>query len=97
MAAGRAVFTVTHPDAPRREADPGVADICAQIAADAQQRTPIDTGALAAGWQVVAGPGPGMRDVINPVPYARFVEYGTATRAAAPMLGPAAARYRGGV
>jgi HK97 gp10 family phage protein len=93
--AGRAVFTVTHPEAPAIAADPGIGAVAARIADDARSRTPVETGRLAAGWQVVQAGRPGERDVINAVPYARFVEYGTKNMPAEPMLGPAAARYRG--
>jgi hypothetical protein len=35
-----------------------------------------------------------VRLVVNDVPYARYVEYGTVNMAAEPMLGPAVARAR---
>ena len=65
------------------------------VRADAQGRTPRGkTGKLARGWKLEQGRDPASVFVVNNVPYARFVEYGTRRRRARPMLGPAAARAR---
>lgn len=79
----------------RRCVQPDIARIARGVAADAAARTPVHTGALRAGWKVVPGDDPGTSVVVNEVPYARFVEYGTRRRAAAAMLGRAIAAVRG--
>lgn len=93
---GKATFKVTHPEAAFRAADPGIGDRAEAIAAGAAARTPHgETGALAAGW--AAEPREtGSRLVVNRVPYARFVEYGTRYVPARPMLGPVLAAHRAG-
>jgi len=91
-----ATFTVTNPGAAYEAADPGIGRIAEQLCADAQARTPVRTGRLAAGWRVAEGDRKGSRLVVNDVPYAHFVEYGTRDMAAEPMIGPAVARARGG-
>jgi len=69
------------------------------------ERTPHGpTGDLAAGWQVTHGRAPAAYLLTNtatrpgkngPVPYAQFVEYGTATRGyAQPMVGPVMTEWR---
>jgi HK97 gp10 family phage protein len=90
-----AAFTVTDPGAIRRVADPGIGDIARRVRDDAAARSPVQTGRLQSSWQVVEHE-PGMRQVINTAPYARFVEYGTKYDAAQPMLGPAVAHARSG-
>lgn len=54
-------------------------------------KSPVDTGALRAGWQTRSRrtPNGGEVEVFNPVPYAGFVEYGTRRQRAQPMLRPA--------
>jgi len=88
-------YHVTHPEAPRIAADPGIGHAADAIRDDCAQRSPVDTGRLRASWQVVAHGEPGYREVINTAPYARFVEYGTKYDEAQPMLGPVVAEYRG--
>jgi hypothetical protein len=96
MATGKAVFKVTHPSAPRKEIDPVIGDISTRIAQDARQRSPVDTGRLAAGWQVRKNEGEyGYRLVFNDVEYAPYVEFGTPGHPAQPMIGPATAPWRG--
>ena len=90
----RAVFRVTDPGAPRRVVDRDIGDIADRVCQDAASRTPVETGRLKAGWRVERGMYDAVRLVVNDVPYARFVEYGTVNMAAEPMLGPAVARAR---
>ncbi|MCC7271409.1 MAG: HK97 gp10 family phage protein [Alphaproteobacteria bacterium] len=47
-------------------------------------RTPIATGRLREGWRIAPGPGASVR-IVNDVPYAAAVEYGTRGRAGAAM------------
>ncbi len=47
--------------------------------------TPVATGRLAAGWRI-ADTGTPMPRIVNDVPYAGHVEYGTAARPGAAML-----------
>jgi hypothetical protein len=89
-------FTVTDPKAPRREADPGIADITERIRAEVAAQTPRDTGELAAGWAVARGREDGVRLLTQAVPYWRFVEYGTRYMTARPVLGRVLARWRNG-
>jgi hypothetical protein len=70
---------------------PGVRDLTARLAAAAASNSPRVTGRLAAGWKVVPGSDPGTSLVVNDVPYARFVEYGTRRRRPAAPLGRAVA------
>lgn len=87
-------FTVTDPSAPRRACSGMIRQVAENVAADARSRTPVESGDLKAGWKVEPGRAEGVWLVLNDVPYARFVEYGTRNDPAHPMLGPAAARYR---
>jgi len=87
-------FTVTNPQAPVREADPGIRAITEDIRRDVQARTPVITGRLQAGWRVEKGDREGSWVLVNPVYYARYVEYGTVNMAAEPMVGPVLAAYR---
>jgi hypothetical protein len=89
-----ASFRVTDRRAPRRAADPHVAAVSARVVADIQAGTPVQTGRLRSGWRVVPGRVPAVRLLVNDVPYARFVEYGTRTRPATPAAGRALARWR---
>jgi len=91
---GRSSFKVTDPGAPRRVADRGIGDIADQVADDVRARTPVLTGALQAGWHVAHNDRHGEREVINEVPYARHVEYGTRNMPAEPMIGPVLAEAR---
>lgn len=79
--------------APYRLADPQVRDIAERLRADIAAATPRRSGRLAAGWAVTR-----VRDahywVLNPVPYGRFVEYGTRTAPARPAAGRTLASYR---
>jgi hypothetical protein len=93
MASSR--FRVTDASAPRRAVAPDIHDRAEHIAADAAARTPRASGLMASSWQVVPGNDPATSLVTNPVPYARFVEYGTRYQAAAAPLGQALARARG--
>ena len=76
-----------------RAVDPLVDRVAGEVAADASSGSPRRTGALASGWRVVTV-GRGERRVVNSVPYARFVEYGTRHVRPAAMLGMATARAR---
>ena len=95
MASG-SVFTVTNPRARRWVIQPDIRRIAEGVAADAAQNTPRLTGRMAAGWRVVPGQDPGTSLVVNSVPYARFVEYGTRRQRADAPLGRAVASRRGG-
>jgi|SRR5215469_208009 len=89
-----AKFTVTDPGAPTREADRGIKDITDSIRDEVAARTPVETGRLQAGWRVEHGDREGSWLLVNGVPYARFVEYGTVNMAAEPMVGPVLAHWR---
>ena len=88
------MFTVTAPRAPRFAIRPDIRRMAAQLAADAADRTPVESGEMRAGYRVVPGRDPGTSIVTNPVPYARYVEYGTRYRPASAPLGQAAAYAR---
>lgn len=91
-------YRVIDRTAPRKAADPGIGDIADAICQQAAATTPHgDTGDLARGWHVIEGRETAVRLVVNDVPYARYVEYGTVNMAAEPMLGPAVAAARAGV
>ena len=78
---------MTNPRAPRYEVQGAVRDIAGRIAAAAAAGTPRLTGRLAGGWEVRPGYNdPGTSVVVNAVPYARFVEYGTGAGDARPAL-----------
>jgi hypothetical protein len=87
-------FTVTDRKAPRREVAPGIKAIASQVRSDAAAGTPVETGRLRAAWRVQNYPSAQGQTVINDVPYARFVEYGTRYMPPAAMLGRALARAR---
>jgi hypothetical protein len=93
---GDSVFTVTDPRAPRQAVSPDIRSIAERLAAQASANTPRLTGRLAAGYHVQPGQEPGTSVVVNDVPYARFVEYGTRDMAAEAPLGRALAAARGG-
>lgn len=89
-----AKFTVTDPRAPRRVADAEVKAVAGALQGDIAARTPRgDSGDLASGWQVTKDRD-GKYRVSNPVPYARFVEYGTRHLRARPVMGQTLAAYR---
>jgi HK97 gp10 family phage protein len=62
-----------------------------EIRNEAVIKTPVDTGALRAGWQVRQNRTEYSAEVeiFNKVPYAGYVEYGTRFQRAQPMLRPA--------
>ncbi len=69
---------------------PEAADAAAsEVLAAAVERTPVATGRLRDGWRIADGDTVGRR-VVNDVPYAAAVEYGSRTR-------PGAAMARGAV
>jgi len=93
--ASSSTFTVTDHRAPREAVAPDIKAIAERIAADAAANTPVVTGRLAASYQVVPGDeDPATYLVTNPVPYARFVEYGSVYDRAQAPLGRAMARAR---
>ena len=55
---------------------------------EAVARTPVATGRLRDGWRIEPG-GDGSVRVVNDVPYAASVEYGSRARPARPMARPA--------
>lgn len=65
----------------------------AELVLSIARRTPVDTGRLRAGWHVV-DLGPGRRRIANEVPYAVFVEYGTANMAPRAMARTAMADWQ---
>ena len=85
---------MTDKHAPRAACRDGVRDIAGGLRDEARAGTPVRTGTLRAGWRVGRGHD-GDPTVLNDVPYARFVEYGTSRRPPVAMLGRAMARYRG--
>jgi hypothetical protein len=90
-----ATFHITDHGASRAAADKRVDEIARSVMQAARTGTPRgDTGNLARGWRVVRS-APASRLVINSVPYARFVEYGTVNMPAVGMLGRAVAQARG--
>jgi Bacteriophage HK97-gp10, putative tail-component len=89
-----ATFTVEHPRNRRFVIQQDIAEIAGRVAAAASAATPHRTGAMAAGWHTVPGNDPGTTLVVNTVPYARFVEYGTRHMPARAPLGRAAAGAR---
>jgi hypothetical protein len=86
-------YRVTNPEAPHMVTDPDVAAVAEQVARLATERSPRVTGTLAAGYRVMKL-GPSRYEVVNDVPYARFVEYGTHDRPAEPAFGQAIAVAR---
>ena len=95
--ADTATLTVTDPTAPRRAVAPDIRGQAEHLAADAASRTPVETGTMAAAWQVLPGDDVATSLVVNDTPYARFVEYGTRYQAPAAPLGQAAAVARAAV
>lgn len=94
MASGGAEFTVTNPHAKRLAIAPDIHDMAEHLAADAAALTPVDTGRMAAAYDVQQGDDPATSFVVNPTPYARYVEYGTRYMPASAPLGRAAANAR---
>lgn len=92
--ASAATFTVTDADAPRKCVAEDVRGQAEHLAADAAQRTPVDTGLMAGSWQVVPGDDEATFAVVNDAPYSVFVEYGTRYDPPAAPLGQAAAGAR---
>jgi hypothetical protein len=86
-------FYVEDRRAPRREAAPGILAEARRLAEDAKRNTPRRTGDMARGWRAAADASGNAR-VINDVPYARFVEYGTRHMAPRAPLGRALANAR---
>jgi Bacteriophage HK97-gp10, putative tail-component len=89
---GDATFVVTDPKQIRTACQAGVAAIAEQVAARAAANSPRRFGRLAAGFRTQPGyDDPGTTVVVNSVPYARFIEYGTRHMRAYAPLGRAAA------
>lgn len=93
MAATR--YKVTDPLAPRKAVDEDIGQLAEQLRGQVAERTPVATGRLRAGWRVERGHNHAVRLLVNDVPYARYVEYGTSDRPADPALGQTLAGYRG--
>lgn len=89
-----ATFTVEHPRNRRFVIQQDIAEIAGRVASDAAANTPHRTGAMARGWHTVPGQDPGTTLVVNTVPHARYVEYGTRHMPARAPLGRAAAAGR---
>jgi hypothetical protein len=88
-----AVYKVIAPGAPRKAADAGIGQVAEQLRAAAVLATPRKTGLLARSWYIQTGYVPAIRFVKNPVPYARFVEYGSKRRRANPFFGRTIAQF----
>lgn len=87
-------FRVTNINAPRRVVDPVVLRVAQGVLRDVVAATPHGrTGNLRRGWRLVRARDAKWR-VVNDVPYARHVEYGTIHRPAAAMLGRTIASWR---
>jgi HK97 gp10 family phage protein len=86
-------YRILDRDAPRRAVDRPVGRIASAVTRSAQGRTPIRTGRLRAAWRTIRDDN-ARYHVINDVPYARFVEFGTRNTPAQPMLGPAVLQAR---
>ena len=72
-------------EAPLKEA---LSEECARFLTLVKPRTPVDTGHLRASWSVEPPSGSGLNltaYIVNPVEYARYVEYGTCKYAGAHM------------
>lgn len=89
-------FRVTNPRAPDKIAQEYTGKIAHEVEASARDDTPVVTGNLKRGWFVSAEAGGNGYRVVNNVPYARFVEYGTRYMRPEAMLGKAVARARAG-
>jgi HK97 gp10 family phage protein len=85
---GAVTYRVLDRTAPKRVVDPAISRVSTEVMRAAQARSPVETGRLRSGWTVrkIAA---GRYMVVNPVPYAKFVEYGTKDTPAHPMIGPA--------
>lgn len=84
-------YRVLDPRAPIAAVMPDLRRIAGALRDDAAAGTPVDTGAMRRGWEVVPGGSNGWR-VINTVDWAPFVEYGTKHMRPRAPLGRALAR-----
>ncbi len=92
---GSSAYRVLDRGAPRRAADPLVAQIAARLQQTLTATSPHGaTGRLAGSWEVVHGRAPAVYIVQNLTPYGRYVEYGTRHMPARPMIGRALAQAR---
>lgn len=89
-----ASYRVSNPEAPKRVADPHIAERAHRVMSIAVSESPRETGELADGYRVERL-GDSHYAVVNDVPYARFVEYGTTDMRAEPAFGRAIAEVRG--
>lgn len=76
--------------------DRGVNETADQVVTTAQQRVPVDTGALRTSIEKFGAAGTGERTVEagQSLDYAPHVEYGTDRQAAQPFMTPAAEQHR---
>ena len=88
-----ATFTVEHPRNRRFVIQQDIAEIAGRVAST-PPRTRRTAPAMARGWHTVPGQDPGTTLVVNTVPHARYVEYGTRHMPARAPLGRAAAAGR---
>ncbi len=93
MAKPAAAYKVLDSHAPRRATDADIANAAMDLWTDIGNRTPVDTGTLLRGWQVVKVKD-SLYHVVNEVYYARFVEFGTSDSRAVPAVGQALASAR---
>jgi HK97 gp10 family phage protein len=85
---GTVTYRILDRTAPKRVVDPSISRVSTEVMHAAQARSPVESGRLRAGW-TVRKVGVARYVVANPVPYAKFVEYGTKDTPAHPMIGPA--------
>jgi hypothetical protein len=94
MMAAVVTYKVLDPLAPRKAADPNIRATAEEVAVRAARYAPVVTGRLAAGYKVEKGEHHAVYLVVNEVPYAIFVEYGTRFMRAEAPLGRAMAATR---
>jgi hypothetical protein len=88
-------LTVGEAKRARQAVQPNIKRMAEQVARDAAARSPRVTGRLAGGYKTEPGAkDPATTFVINEVPYARFVEFGSRGRPARPAFGRAIASFR---
>jgi hypothetical protein len=87
------VFKVIDPEAPRRAADPNVAEWAEKLRTRTEELTPVETGRLAGSWRMDKL-GIAEYRVSTDVEYAGYVEYGTRYMHGAAMMGRALAWAR---
>jgi HK97 gp10 family phage protein len=93
MASGYATYRVLNRSAPKAASDGIVQSIANLVRDTVAAQSPRDSGHYAASWQV-AHLKAGVYQVFNPVPYGKYVEYGTRDMPAQPVFGRVIASVR---